>query len=120
MLRPRGNADNILHRGGSQKSTAIMLTRIYLFLHRSFRGVQSQPLGLLVQLHALLFWGSSAVRDHAGGATSSTFIQRHRCSACFNHLVNGTADKNRDGEKDRKERSTLFLYSKGSIKCGRH
>lgn len=45
-----------------------------LYLCRSSGGVQSQPISLLVQLHALLLRRSCAVWDHAGGAARGAFV----------------------------------------------
>lgn len=59
-----------------------------LFSCRSSGGLQSQPIGLLVQLHALLFRRSCAVWDHAGRAPRGAFVQQHQRPAGIHHLVN--------------------------------
>lgn len=59
-----------------------------LYLCRSSWGLQSQPISLLVQLHALLFRRSCAVRDHAGRATRGAFVQQHQRPTGIHHLVN--------------------------------
>lgn len=59
-----------------------------LYLCRGSWGLQSQPISLLVQLHALLFRWSCAVWDHAGRAARGAFVQQHQRPAGIHHLVN--------------------------------
>lgn len=123
----------LLYRA-SKKSTVIVLTNpltLTLFLCRSSSGVQNQPLSLLVQFHALLFWRSCAVRDHAGRASCSTFVQQHQHPTCFNYLVNvkqmrRNAEKRGEREREKKAwkqkvtglvRGPLQLWGKGTQKC---